>query len=114
MKKKGNLILNKRKKELDSLLQIVKQTNDTLVKKNNMQLFIQKQKQLDQFNQQFSRIENEKIWKRIDNYLADFVKKNNYELIIGTQSNSTIMYGEQPRDITSDFLNYINQKYEGQ
>ena len=55
----------------------------------------------------------EKVWQRINSYIEDYGKINKYKIILGTQGNGTIMYAIEGKDITTEFLEYANSKYEG-
>ena len=55
----------------------------------------------------------EKVWQRINSYIEDFGRIKKHKIILGTQGNGTIMYAIEGKDITTEFLEYANAKYEG-
>lgn len=54
-----------------------------------------------------------KVWERINSYAKDYSKINNYDAILGQSSTGDVLYAAPMFDVTSDFLKFINKKYEG-
>lgn len=75
--------------------------------------FIQKKEELAQFKQKFITSESSKIWSRIHKYAEEFFKENRYQLIIGFENRTPVLYAEEGIDATQDLLKYINKRYEG-
>jgi outer membrane protein len=114
MKRNGQKEFTLRKSHIDSLYSKVQSSaisNDE--KKIVMQQFIQAKEELERFNQNFASEESDKIWSRIKSYSLEFAKENQYELIIGSENKTNILFADEDIDITNELLTYINKKYEG-
>jgi outer membrane protein len=113
MKKRGDAELKDRQQKVDSLYLLLNNPSYTSVKENIMQSFIHEKEELENFTAKFAEVESAKIWNRIYGYANDFSEHHGYEIILGTQPNENIIYGGKTRNVTVDFVNYINNKYEG-
>lgn len=51
------------------------------------------------------------IWKRINENINEYGKKNGYDFIWGASGNGNLMYANEAKDITSDVIVFINQEY---
>jgi outer membrane protein len=72
-----------------------------------------KDKQFNEDNQALSKQYTEQILKQINQYVVDYGKKSGYDFIFGANSNGTIMYAKEKKDITSEMIVYINERYSG-
>jgi len=52
------------------------------------------------------------IWKRLNQYIADFGKEKNYDFIFGTSGYGNLMYASDVHDVTDDVIEYVNKRYE--
>jgi outer membrane protein len=110
----GEKEFNIKKIHIDSLyIKLQSSSISSEQKKILMQEFIQKKEELEQFNQYFAAEQSTKIWSRIKSYTSEFSKENKYQLIIGSENKSTVLFADEKIDVTNDLLNYINKKYEG-
>lgn len=113
LKKEGEKTLLLQKKKIDSL-QILVATDLTEAEKEDIvRKIIEARQQLEFFEQNFVETNSEKIWERIHIYTKEFVKEHDYQLIIGSQYKSDILYSSKELDITQLMLDFINNKYEG-
>lgn len=68
------------------------------------------------FNERFEQLSKQytsKVNERLNEYIKEFGKNNNYGLIIGTGAEGNIMYvDEQDRDVTKALIAYINKRYK--
>jgi outer membrane protein len=46
-------------------------------------------------------------------YINDYGKKNNYDLILGADGSGTLMYSKAKYDISEEIIIFINNKYKG-
>ncbi|WP_281635412.1 OmpH family outer membrane protein [Flavobacterium marginilacus] len=114
MKKIGDKEFNIQKLRIDSLFSKVQSpliSNDD--KELTMQQLIQAKDELEKFNKKFAYEESSKIWIRIKSYSSEFAKENGYNLIIGSENKTNILFADEEIDVTTDLLTYINKKYEG-
>ncbi|WNM19468.1 hypothetical protein [Flavobacterium capsici] len=108
----GKKTLVAKEKTIDSLKNIITITSDENARKNLMKILIEVDNDKQIFKENFNIENSEKIWKRIDIYLKEYSTLKGYKLIISSKS-STGFYGDPEYEVTSDLLNFINNKYEG-
>lgn len=114
LKKLGEKEFNIKKSSLDSLyLKLQSSQISASEKKILMQQFVQGKEELDQFNNYFASEQSSKIWARIKSYSSEFSKENKYQLIIGSENKTNVLFADEDIDVTNDLLTYINKKYEG-
>lgn len=114
LKRTGEKEFNTRKTALDNLYaQIQSKSISDSKKESLMKEFIKAKEELEQFNQVFASNESQKIWSRIHSYTEDFSKENGYQLIIGSDSKTNVLYADEKITITKELLTYINRRYEG-
>lgn len=114
LKSKGEKEFISKKTALDNLYsQIQSKSINASQKEILMKQFIQEKEELEQFNQIYASTESSKIWSRINSYSEDFSKENNYDLIIGTENKTTVLYANEKITVTKELLTYINKRYEG-
>lgn len=114
---------NQQKAELDSLAMhihalqqylnknegkaVLANLNEQQSKYNQMQ-----QDYFEQYQEQDQQLARE-VWKHINQYVKEFGEQNGYDYIYGTAGDGSLMYGNAKRNITSQVLQFINEKYEG-
>lgn len=54
------------------------------------------------------------IWDRINGYVQDFGKDNEYVYIFGANGDGTMMYADESENITAELITHINSKYAGE
>jgi outer membrane protein len=114
LKRVGEKEFNAKKSNVDFLYKKLQSSEITdSEKKIVMQEFIQSKEELEQFNQIFASEQSSKIWARIKSYSSQFSEENNYQLLIGSENKSNILFAAEEIDVTNDLLTYINKKYEG-
>lgn len=69
--------------------------------------------EFEQIEQEEGQEMSKRIWTQINQYVADYGKQNGYDMIWGTSSGGTLMYGKETLDISNQVLDYINKRYEG-
>ena len=76
------------------------------------QQFIQsKQQQASQYLQMENQEMSEVLTKRVDSFVADYAKLKGFNLILGTSGKSTVLYGDETLNITSEILEILNLNY---
>lgn len=113
LKAKGEKKIVLQQKKIDSIYALLNTNGTELEKQKLTQNLIQERDALDNFSSNYINAESAKIWTRINIYLSDFSKENGYDIVLGQQSNANVLYGSEEKNITNDFLIYINQHYEG-
>ena len=46
-------------------------------------------------------------------YILDYGKNNNYDLILGADGNGVLMYANDKMNISEEITKYINSRYKG-
>ncbi len=87
---------------------------------NQIRLFRYKQSEYQmknqQMNEELEKLNNDynnKIWTRLNDYVSEYGKQNGYQILFGGMGEGTVMYCDSTIDITSEVLNYVNEKYNG-
>jgi outer membrane protein len=52
------------------------------------------------------------IWSQINQYISEYGKEHQCNMILGASGNGTLMYGEDTKNKTSEMIQYINKKYK--
>jgi outer membrane protein len=113
-----------RKRVLDSLsfkLQIMAKQlkanpkNEMLVSEFDFRRedFFKRRDQIDQDNAALSAQYDKQILEQMSQYIMDYGKKNNCDLILGADGNGTLMYANEKMNISEEIIGYINDKYKG-
>lgn len=74
------------------------------------------QKLQNDVNDELSKISaeyNDKIWDKLNRYVTEYGKENNYKVIFGAGGDGNIMYAEESINVTSEVVEYCNNKYNG-
>jgi outer membrane protein len=75
--------------------------------------FFKRRKQVEEDNAALSEQYDKQILEQMSQYILDFGKKNNYDVILGTEGNGSIMYANEKYDISEKVKKYINERYKG-
>jgi len=86
---------------------------DRLEYAKRQKIVVEKERELEQVKNYVKEDINNKVWERLNGYITEYGKENNISIILGAQGQGNIMYGKEPVDITQDFIQYANSKYEG-
>jgi outer membrane protein len=116
-------IESQRKNELDSLELRLKllgsqiEQNATAELRKNYSLqennYYQKREEYAEINEMLMNKYNAQIWQRINQYAKEFGNQNNYTYIFGLTGNQGLLYAKENENITTSFLQFINDKYDG-
>lgn len=117
--KEVKAIENDRKSRMDSLNENVRRIQAGIIKVSEEELMLVRKNYLEKQNQFSNEITNvkqastEKIWKQINQYVNDFGKEKNLDIILGANGQGSLMFAKEKIDITKDLITYINEKYSG-
>lgn len=75
--------------------------------------FLVKEKEFNEDNNTTASQYSDQIWKQINQFMEDYGKENNYDLILGATGQGNIMFAKEKDDISKNVLEYINKKYAG-
>lgn len=77
------------------------------------QQYLAKEEQFRLSNENTTKQFNEQIWKQINNYVKEFAKENNYDIVLGTSGSGNLMYAAEQYDVTEKAIAFVNNKYKG-
>lgn len=106
--------LNSQKKIVDSLVTILKSKPEESPSEEMQKRFVFENNKLKEMGDYFSNEVSQQVWNRLNSYIKEYGEQNKYSIILGTQGNGNIMYGNPTNEITEDFIEYANKKYEGE
>jgi outer membrane protein len=72
-----------------------------------------RQQQLTTDQDEQTKQYNDQIFKQINQYVQDYRKEKGYDIVLGASGNGAVMSADEKFDITSDMVNYMNEKYQG-
>ena len=68
---------------------------------------------LVQINQQVKFEFEQQIWNQLNAYMLAFAEEEKYPLILGTKNEGNVLYMNDENDITTELLDFVNDKYLG-
>ena len=77
------------------------------------QYFDGKSAEIEQTNENIVTEYDSKIFRQINQYAKDFGEEEGYQLVFGSNSQGSVMYGDEATNISKEFIEYINAKYQG-
>lgn len=124
LEKKYEQASNARKKILDSLQIDVSvlykrieagkpSSEDKMLFDRKRMEFEQKARMFEEENMQMTKDFDGQIIKQLNQYLKDYGKEKDYDLIFGNTSSGSLLYGKEELNITKEVTVYVNQKYNG-
>lgn len=113
MKSFGEREVSKRQKVIDSLYSFMNSTKKSAESEKLLREVSDLERSLAQFSDAFVKDESGKIWKRINIYAKEFSEKKDYDFLLMANSGGNLLYMRPDKDVTIEFLQYINSKYEG-
>lgn len=72
-----------------------------------------KLKTFSEDNAQLTKQYDSEIITQLNQYVKDYGKLNHYDVILGNNSNGSLMYGNENLNLTKEVIEYINAKYKG-
>jgi len=75
--------------------------------------FYKRKTQVEQDNAALSSQYDKQILEQMSQYILDYGKKNNYDIIMGSDGSGALMYAKDSYNISDVVTNYINDRYKG-
>lgn len=69
--------------------------------------------QYQEDNAALSRKYDDQILAQITQYVMEFGKKNNYDILFGADGNGNLMYSKEAYNVSDEVIVFINNKYKG-
>jgi outer membrane protein len=79
----------------------------------NREEYLKLKNQYQQDNAALSQKYDEQILAQLTQYVMEFGKKNNYDIIFGADGNGSLMYSKDAYNISDQIIVFINNKYRG-
>ncbi|WP_299883439.1 OmpH family outer membrane protein [uncultured Lacinutrix sp.] len=99
---------------MDSIYNLYKDLNKTTKKAKALELELNSKNQtLKLIQDNYTNNLSQKVWSRLNTYVSQYAKENNFKILFGTSGNGNIMYAREEINITSSILTFCNKKYEG-
>lgn len=76
------------------------------------QMLQQQQQQASQMLEQENLTKSEVLIKTIDSIVADYSKTKGFGIVLGTQGNGTVMYGDDALNVTTDIVALLNADFD--
>lgn len=73
----------------------------------------EKYREFEEMNQKQADDYQKQILLQINTYVKEFGKLNKYQYILGANGEGTLMYAEESKDISTEVIQFINNRYEG-
>lgn len=101
--------------ELERMIRSVsngdKEAEAQILKKR--ELFFMRKEQFDSRNAELNAQYNSQILKRMNEYVQAFGEEHGYEFVHGAQGEGNILYASPEKDVTKEFIDYANRRYDG-
>lgn len=75
--------------------------------------YLKLKERFGQDNAALSQKYDGQILEQMTQYVMEYGKKNNYDLIFGADGNGTLMHANDNYNISEEVISYINNKYKG-
>ena len=96
---------------VDSLQTLLEHSNDSLeIFRLRKDYYLAEQLFNDKF-EKLSRNYTQSVTERLDDYIAKFAKKNNYQMIV-SGNNWAVVYIDEKLDVTEDLIKFANSEFE--
>lgn len=79
----------------------------------NREEYLKLKNQYQEENAVLSQKYDSQILTQLTQYVIEFGKKNNYDIILGADGNGSLMYSKEVYNISDDIIVFINNKYKG-
>lgn len=75
------------------------------------QMIQSRQQQVSLMLQQENLAKSEVLIKKMDSVVAEYAKRKGFSIVLGTQGNGTVMYGNDNLNISSEIVTSLNENY---
>ena len=109
LEKKLTDLKNSNKQKLDSINLLIQKHGDQPALVQHYQQMISTY-QLSE--QKISTQYTADIWKRLNQYVAEYGKEKGYDYIFGATGDGNLMFAKESHNVTEDVTEYVNAKYD--
>jgi outer membrane protein len=75
--------------------------------------YLKLKNQYQEDNAALSQKFDDQILAQLTQYVIEFGKKNNYDMILGADGNGSLMYSKEFYNVSDEVIIFINNKYKG-
>jgi len=75
--------------------------------------FNQKMQIFEEDNAELTKQYDQEIITQLNQYIKDYGKKHDFDLIQGNNSDGSLMYGKEEFNVTKEVSAFINERYKG-
>ena len=115
-----NTILDSLRFSIDVLTKQIEKTTSSKSKQNLIEKYNAKaseyqvrEQQLAEDNKQQNQTYKEQIQTQLNQYITDFGKDKDYDLIFGANGSGVMLYASDGKNVTAELIEYVNNKYSG-
>jgi outer membrane protein len=111
-----------RKNILDSMqlqLKVLANTLQPTIEKERMlfeakrQEYFSKEKAFSEDNDALTREYAIQVMKQMNQYVQEYGSEHGYTYILGADGNGSLMFADKNKNVTTEVLEYLNDKYKG-
>lgn len=99
---------------LDSLTMAMRSTLDASERAQQQRLFQRLKAEFLEEEASLAQSYTERIWTQINTYTQEYAQQEGYTYLFGARQDGTLMYAMDSKDITTEVLTYINERYRGE
>lgn len=110
---KFKAIQETRKKQIDSLYNLIGNTQSDALFNAYKENYIMFRQKADEEQLRLKSAYDKQIWEKINEYARIYGNEHGYGLLFGANGQGTIMHGEEAMNVSESFLKFVNEKYSG-
>jgi len=88
-----------------------------IVSKEDIELkrkeYLLKKQKFEEDNEMLARQYDEQIWNQLNQYIQDYGKEKELDIIMGTTGQGNLMYADNVLNITNTIVEYVNRRFTG-
>lgn len=111
-----------RKAEVDSIqiliqqeliqLQTVNNKSENEISKKRIDIYTSRVNQIKEERERMIAYYDDDIWKKVNKLVEEYAVANEIDVLFGATGNGNLMYGNPEKDMTKEFIEYLNSSYE--
>ncbi len=75
--------------------------------------YFHKQQTIDEDKEKLVEQYEGHIWRQLNQFIRDYSEKENYDYLLGSSGEGTIMGGKASFDLTEEIIVYVNRRFNG-
>ena len=70
-------------------------------------------KELQEYQNNVANDLSQQVWTRLNSYIKEYSLKKDLKIVFGSNGSGNVMFADENFDITDDFIEFSNLRYEG-